>query len=93
MNKAELVDCMSEFSDMSKTDCSKALDAFFESVALSLRKGEEVTLVGFGTFSVKEREARKGRNPQTGGELEIPAAKVPKFKPGKKLVDAASGNI
>ncbi|SDL66295.1 HU family DNA-binding protein [Sediminibacillus halophilus] len=87
MNKTELINTVAERSDLSKKDATKAVDAVFESIMDSLKDGEKVQLIGFGNFEVRERAARKGRNPQTGDEIEIPASKVPAFKPGKALKD------
>jgi DNA-binding protein HU-beta len=87
MNKTDLVNAVAEKSDLSKKDATKAVDAVFESVMDSLKNGDKVQLIGFGNFEVRERSARKGRNPQTGEEIEIPASKVPAFKPGKALKD------
>ncbi len=80
MNKAELIDAMASGSGLSKADSRRALDAFVEATEGSLKKGERVALVGFGSFAVNRREARKGRNPQTGKEINIPAKNVIKFK-------------
>ena len=88
MNKAELVSAVAEKADMSKKDSEKAVKAVFEVIEESLAQSEKVQLVGFGTFEVKERAARTGRNPQTKEEIQIPAAKVPGFKAGKALKDA-----
>lgn len=88
MTKGELVDAMAGAAGITKVDAEKALNAFTEAVTKALKKGDSVGLVGFGTFSVSKRKARKGRNPQTGKEINIPAAKVPKFKAGKGLKDA-----
>ena len=88
MNKAELVTAMAEKSGLTKASAEKALNAFTEAVTDSMKKGERVGLVGFGSFSVAERSARTGRNPQTGKEITIPAKKVVKFKPGAELEDA-----
>ncbi|OQP02933.1 DNA-binding protein [Geobacillus sp. 44B] len=88
MNKTELINAVAETSGLSKKDATKAVDAVFESITEALRKGDKVQLIGFGNFEVRERAARKGRNPQTGEEMEIPASKVPAFKPGKALKDA-----
>ena len=85
MNKADLVSKVAESTDLSKKDVSKAVEAVFESISEALQLGEKVQLVGFGNFEVRERSARKGRNPQTGEEIEIAASKVPAFKPGKAL--------
>ena len=88
MNKSELIDAIAENGGLSKTDAGKALDATIASITQALKEGDTVTLVGFGTFAVKERAARTGRNPQTGETLEIKASKVPGFKAGKGLKDA-----
>jgi DNA-binding protein HU-beta len=90
MNKSELIDAIAATSGLTKSDSNKALDAFLEAVTVALGKGESVALVGFGTFSVKERSPRKGRNPQTGEEIMIEAAKIPAFKAGKTLKDAVN---
>ena len=88
MNKAELVSAVAERADISKKDSEKAVKAVFEVIEESLAQSEKVQLVGFGTFEVKDRAARTGRNPQTKEEIQIPAAKVPGFKAGKALKDA-----
>jgi DNA-binding protein HU-beta len=90
MTRADLVNAIASKAGITKVDAEKSLKAFIDSVTRSLKKGEKVTLVGFGTFSVVKRAARKGRNPQTGKEIEIKATKVPKFRPGKALKDAVS---
>ncbi len=90
MNKAELIDAVAENADISKAAATRAVDTVLESITTSLQKGEQVALIGFGTFSVKDRAARTGRNPRTGEPLEIPAAKVPSFKAGKALKDAVN---
>ncbi|ANF81706.1 DNA-binding protein HU [Acinetobacter sp. NCu2D-2] len=90
MNKSELIDAIAEKGGLSKADAGKALDATIASVTEALKNGDTVTLVGFGTFGVKERAARTGRNPQTGATLEIKASKVPSFKAGKGLKDAVA---
>ena len=90
MNKSELIDAIAEKGGLSKTDAGKALDATVASISEALKAGDTVTLVGFGTFSVKERAARTGRNPQTGAALQIEASKVPSFKAGKGLKDAVA---
>ncbi|AUX89676.1 HU family DNA-binding protein [Acinetobacter variabilis] len=90
MNKSELIDAIAEKGGLSKADAGKALDATIASVTEALKAGDTVTLVGFGTFGVKERAARTGRNPQTGATLEIKASKVPSFKAGKGLKDAVA---
>lgn len=88
MNKTELITSVAEKSELTKKDAEKAVNALFASIEEGLAKGEKVQLVGFGTFEVRERKARTGRNPQTGEEIQIPAAKVPAFKAGKSLKDA-----
>lgn len=88
MNKSELIDAIADSADISKAAAGRALDAMVDSITGSLKQGDQVTLVGFGTFSVKERAARTGRNPQTGQEIKIAASKVPSFKAGKALKDA-----
>ncbi|MCL6232576.1 MULTISPECIES: HU family DNA-binding protein [Acinetobacter] len=90
MNKSELIDAIAENGGLSKADAGKALDATIAAVTNALKAGDTVTLVGFGTFSVKERAARTGRNPQTGATLEIKASKVPSFKAGKGLKDSVA---
>ncbi|MCH4562752.1 MULTISPECIES: HU family DNA-binding protein [Halomonas] len=90
MNKSELIEAIAASADIPKAAASRALDAMVETVAESLKKGESVSLVGFGTFAVKERAARTGRNPQTGQPIEISAAKVPSFKAGKALKDSVN---
>lgn len=87
MNKSELIAQVAEVSELSKKDATKAVDAVFEAIAGALQNGDKVQLVGFGNFEVRERSARKGRNPQTGEEIEIPSSKIPAFKPGKALKD------
>ncbi|MFT6986356.1 MAG: DNA-binding protein HU-beta [Psychromonas sp.] len=88
MNKGQLIDNIAESADISKAAAGRALDAFIDTVTEALVEGDNVSLIGFGAFSVKERAARTGRNPQTGGEIQIAAAKVPAFKAGKSLKDA-----
>ena len=88
MNKSELIDHIAESSDISKAAAARALDATIGGITQSLQNAESVSLVGFGTFLVRERAARTGRNPQTGATIEIAAAKVPAFKAGKALKDA-----
>ncbi|PYZ94501.1 DNA-binding protein [Salipaludibacillus keqinensis] len=88
MNKTELINAVAEKTELSKKDATSAVDAVFEVITGSLQKSEKVQLIGFGNFEVRERAARKGRNPQTGEEIEIPASNVPAFKPGKALKDA-----
>lgn len=87
LNKTDLINQVSESTELSKKDVTKAIDAVFEAIAGALQNGDKVQLVGFGNFEVRERSARKGRNPQTGEEIEIPASKIPAFKPGKALKD------
>ncbi|AAM25585.1 MAG: Histone family protein DNA-binding protein [Caldanaerobacter subterraneus] len=87
MNKAELVAKIAEKSELTKKDAEKALNAFIEAVQEALKNGDKVQLVGFGTFEVRERAERKGRNPQTREEITIPASKAPIFKAGKALKD------
>jgi len=90
MNKSELIDAMADASELTKADAGRALDAFMSSVTEALKSQDSVALVGFGTFTVKERAERKGRNPQTGAEITIKAAKVPSFKAGKSLKDSVN---
>ncbi len=87
MTKAELIEVMAAKANTSKAAAKRFLDAFTDAVTDTLKMGDKVTLVGFGTFSVTERKARKGRNPQTGKEITIGASKAPKFKSGKGLKD------
>lgn len=88
MNKSELIDAMAASADIPKAAAGKALDAMVEALTDALKKGDSVTLVGFGTFYVGERAERTGRNPKTGETIKIPAAKSPKFRAGKTLKDA-----
>jgi len=88
MNKTDLINAVAEQSALSKKDSGKAVDAVFDTILNNLKNGDKVELIGFGVFDVRERSARKGRNPQTGEEIEISASKVPGFKPGKKLKEA-----
>jgi DNA-binding protein HU-beta len=88
MTKAELIDKISSGAGLNKADASRALETTLNAIKTSLRKGQKVTLVGFGTFSVTKRKARKGRNPKTGQAINIPAGKTPKFSSGKALKDA-----
>ena len=90
MNKAELISAAAEQAGLSKKDTEAVVNATLDTIASTLADGEEVRLVGFGTFEVKKREARTGRNPKTKEEIKIPATKVPAFKPGKALKDAVS---
>ena len=88
MNKSELIDAIASQADLSKAAAGRAVDAAVKVIKTSLRKGGSVTLIGFGTFHVSKRAARMGRNPRTGAEIKIRAAKVPKFRPGKALKDS-----
>ncbi|MDO9225396.1 MAG: HU family DNA-binding protein [Pseudomonadota bacterium] len=88
MNKSELIEAIATSADISKAAAGRALDGAMEAVKKSLKKGEMVTLVGFGSFYTAKRAARSGRNPRTGENIKIKAAKVPKFRPGKALRDA-----
>lgn len=88
MNKAELISNVAEKTELTKKDAEKAVSAVLDTVSEALSKGDKVQLVGFGTFEIRERAARKGRNPQTGEEISIAAARVPVFKAGKALRDA-----
>jgi DNA-binding protein HU-beta len=85
MNKAELIDKISKDCDITKAQANSVIDSFTDTVITTLKKGDRVTLVGFGTFSVSDRAARNGRNPQTGAVIKIKARKVPKFKAGKEF--------
>ncbi|EPL6455385.1 nucleoid-associated protein HU-beta [Providencia vermicola] len=90
MNKAQLIDQIASDANISKAAAGRVVDAFVATVTSSLSKGDDVALVGFGNFTVRERAARTGRNPQTGKEIKIAAAKVPAFRPGKGLKDAVN---
>jgi DNA-binding protein HU-beta len=90
VNKQELVDQVAEVADLPKTKAQEAVEAIFDSIKKSLKQGDEVRLVGFGTFSVSDRAATTGRNPRTGEAIAIPASKQPKFKAGKELKDAVN---
>lgn len=90
MNKTELIDAIAASADLPKAAAGRALDAMIDAVTDALKKDEQVVLVGFGTFAVKERAARTGRNPKTGESITIAAAKVPGFKAGKALKDAVN---
>ena len=90
MNKSQLIDAIAEAADLPKASAAKALEAVIDTVSNTLKGGEQVVLVGFGTFSVKDRPARTGRNPQTGQPIEIAAARIPNFKAGKALKDAVN---
>jgi len=91
VNKTELVASVAEKTGLTKKDAEKAVNALFDSVQEALTAGDKVQMIGFGTFEVKERAARKGRNPRTGQDIEIPASKNPVFKAGKALKDAVNG--
>jgi DNA-binding protein HU-beta len=88
VNKNELVGVVADSTGLSRSDASKAVDGVFDAISAALKKGDEVRLVGFGTFSVSQRAASEGRNPRTGEKIQIPASKQPKFKAGKGLKDA-----
>lgn len=90
MNKTELTETVAELSDLTKADAARAVDAVIETITNALKEGEQVTIVGFGTFQVRERGARTGRNPKTGEAIEIGASKMPAFKAGKALKDAVN---
>ena len=90
MNKKDLVDSMAEAAGLSKAAAEKALNGMLMSVSDALKKGDKVTLIGFGTFSTVKRTARKAKNPRTGAMIEIPAKTIAKFKPGSKLSDAVN---
>jgi len=88
MNKSDLIEAMADAADISKSAAGRALDGLTDAIAVALKNGENVSLIGFGTFSLKERAARTGRNPQTGATIKIKASKSPSFKAGKALKDA-----
>ena len=90
MNKSELIDAIAASADISKAAEGRALDSMVSSITDALKEGDQVTLIGFGTFAVKKRAARTGRNPQTGAEIKIAEANVPSFKAGKALKDAVN---
>lgn len=90
MNKSELVDAIARKADISKAAAGKAVDAMVDVIGETLRQGDQVTLVGFGTFLTRQREAREGRNPRTGQTIQIKASRVPSFKAGKALKDAVN---
>jgi len=90
MNKSELVNAIAEESGLTKADAGRALDATLSSVTNALKGGDSISLIGFGTFAVKERSARTGRNPQTGETIQIKASKIPSFKAGKTLKDSVN---
>lgn len=88
MNKAELIEAIAEAADLTKVEAARALDGLVDAITDALKKGDTVSLVGFGSFLVKERAERQGRNPQSGESITIAAAKIPSFKAGKALKDA-----
>ena len=90
MNKAELIEVVAESADISKADATRAVDAVTQAIADTLKKDDQVSIVGFGTFSLRKRAARSGRIPRTGETIQIPASNVPGFKPGKALKDAVN---
>ncbi|MAX28190.1 MAG: DNA-binding protein HU [Thiotrichales bacterium] len=90
MNKADLIDAVAQDTDMSKASATRAVDSVIDNITGSLKSGDQVTLVGFGTFMVRDRAARSGRNPQTGETIQIKASKAPAFKAGKALKDAVN---
>lgn len=90
MNKSELIDLIASEADISKAAAGRALEATTAAITGALKKGDSVSLIGFGTFDVGQRAARTGRNPKTGEEIKIKAAKVPKFRPGKALKEAVN---
>lgn len=90
MNKNDLIGEVANRADLSKADATRAVDAVFDAMQAAMTKGQEVRLVGFGTFSVAKRKASEGRNPRTGETIKIPASKQPKFKAGKALKDAVN---
>jgi len=90
MNKAELIQAVADATDLNKAEAGRAVDAVIDAITAALKQEDTVSLVGFGTFAVKSRAERQGRNPQTGDTIMIKAAKIPSFKPGKALKDAVS---
>ncbi|MBF0175887.1 MAG: HU family DNA-binding protein [Magnetococcales bacterium] len=91
MNKTDLIDHVAKTAGLTKDNAASAVDAVMGGITSSLKAGETVSLIGFGTFSISERAARTGRNPRTGAEIQIAAARLPKFRPGKGLKDAVDG--
>lgn len=91
MNKSELIDSIAQHANLTKAEAGRALEGLIQSIENALKQGNSVALVGFGTFELKHRGERKGRNPQTGAEITIAAATVPSFKPGKALKEAVNG--
>ena len=90
MNKSELINAIAEHANLTKTDASRSQDALIKTIETTLKGGDAITLVGFGTFDFKDRAERTGRNPQTGQEITIAAARTPNFKPGKALKEAVN---
>ena len=90
MNKAQLIDAVADATDLSKASAGRAVESVLDIITSSLKKGDAVTLVGFGTFTTRHRAARSGRNPRTGATIQIPASTLPVFKPGKALKDAVN---
>ncbi len=90
MNKGELIDAVSSAAGLAKTDAARAVDAVFDTITATLKQGDSVALAGFGSFTVKARAARNGRNPRTGETIEIAASKMPAFKAGKAIKDAVN---
>jgi len=90
MNKSQLINAIAEESGLTKADAGRALDATLSSISTALKGGDSISLIGFGTFSVKARSARTGRNPQTGAAIQIKASKIPSFKAGKTLKDSVN---
>ncbi len=90
MNKAELIDTVAKLTKSTKSDTGAMLDAFIDTISKNIRKKDGVKIVGFGTFAVSDRSARVGRNPQTGAEIQIPARRVPVFRPGKELKESVN---
>ena len=88
MNKSELIDAVAESTSLSKADAGRALESVLETIKSTLKRGEKVTIPGFGTFEARQRNARTGRNPQTGETIQIAASKTPGFKAGKQFKDA-----
>ncbi len=90
MNKNELIAAVADKTSLAKSDATSAVEALFDVITAALKEGDEVRIVGFGTFVVSQRKAGKGRNPQTGEEIDIPASKAPKFRAGKQLKEAVN---
>ena len=88
MNKAQLIEAIAKVTNLTKVDAEMVLNTAFDTIKKSVKKGEDVTLIGFGTFTKTKRKARTGRNPRTGKEIKIPAMTVPKFRPGREFKDA-----